>query len=123
MVRESLTSWHKISLKGLMCCQSFFYLISYVVQHVKTNGKTIKGIFKLHLFISWKIADIKRIQHFSQELLRNIKNALFVEVSKVGDRSRGLSESSLFNSHYTEVWGRALLLFLDCFTLSLKRTL
>ena len=35
--------------------------------------------------------------------------------SKVGDRSRGLLESSLFNSYYTEVLGRVILLSLDCF--------
>ena len=33
--------------------------------------------------------------------------------SKVGGRSRGRSEGSLFNSYYTEVYGRALLLSLD----------
>ena len=44
-------------------------------------------------------------------------------ISKVGDRSRGRPEGSLFNSYDTEVYGRVLLLSLDCSTLSLIRTL
>ena len=41
----------------------------------------------------------------------------------VGDRSRGRPEGSLFDSYYTEVLGRALLLSLDCSTLPSIRTL
>ena len=37
----------------------------------------------------------------------------------VGDLSRGCPEGSLFDSFYTKVYGRALLLFLDCSTLPL----
>ena len=37
--------------------------------------------------------------------------------SKVGDCSQGWPEGSLFNSYFTEVYGRALLLSLDCPTL------
>ena len=45
-------------------------------------------------------------------------------VSRVGDCSRGRSEGSLFNSYYyNKVWGRALLLSLDCSTLPSIRTL
>ena len=44
-------------------------------------------------------------------------------VSKVGGRSRGRPEGSLFNSHYTEVLERALYLYLDYSTLPLIRTL
>ena len=44
-------------------------------------------------------------------------------ISKVGDRSRGRPEGSLFNSYYTEVWGRALLQSLDYSTLPLIDTL
>ena len=44
-------------------------------------------------------------------------------VSKVGNRSRGWPEGSLFNSYYTEVWGRVLLLSLYCSTLPSIRTL
>ena len=43
--------------------------------------------------------------------------------SKVGDRSRGRPEVSLFNSEYTEVSGRALLLSLDFSSLPLIHTL
>ena len=43
--------------------------------------------------------------------------------SKAGDRSRGRPESSLFNSYYTEVKGRALLFSLDCSTLPLIHSL
>ena len=39
--------------------------------------------------------------------------------SKVGDRSRGWPEGSLFNSYYTEMSGRTLLLSLDFSTLPL----
>ena len=43
--------------------------------------------------------------------------------SKVGDRSKGRPEGSLFNSYYTEMQGRAQLLSLYCSTLPLIRTL
>ena len=46
-----------------------------------------------------------------------------IEISKVGDHSWGRPEGSLFNSYYTKVWGRMLLLSLDCSTLPLIRTL
>ena len=39
--------------------------------------------------------------------------------SKAGNRYRRRPEGSLFNSYYTEMWGRALLLSLDCYTLPL----
>ena len=42
---------------------------------------------------------------------------------KVGNLSRGQPEGSLFNSYKIEVYGRALLLSLDCSTLPLIRTL
>ena len=38
---------------------------------------------------------------------------IYIYISKVGDRSRGRREGSLFNRYYTEVYGRALLLSLD----------
>ena len=37
-----------------------------------------------------------------------------MSISKVGDRSRGRPEGSLFNSYYTEMLERALLLSQDC---------
>ena len=43
--------------------------------------------------------------------------------SKVDDRCRWWLEGSLFNSYYTKVYGRALLLSLDCSTLPLILTL
>ena len=43
--------------------------------------------------------------------------------SHVEDRSRGQPKGSLFNSYYTKMWGRALLLSLDCSTLLLIHTL
>ena len=43
--------------------------------------------------------------------------------SKVGDRSWGRPEGSLFNSYYTEMQGRVLLLSPDCSSLPLIRTL
>ena len=43
--------------------------------------------------------------------------------SKAGDHSRGWPEGSLFDSYYTKVQGRALLLSLDCSVLPLIRTL
>ena len=45
------------------------------------------------------------------------------KLSKFGDCYRGWPEGSLFNSYYTEVYGRALILSLDCSTLPLIRTL
>ena len=47
----------------------------------------------------------------------------YISKSKVGDRRRGWPEGYLFNSNYTEVYGRALLLSLDCSTLPLISTL
>ena len=41
----------------------------------------------------------------------------------VGDRSRWWPKGFLFNRYYTELYGRALLLPLDCSTLPLIRTL
>ena len=42
---------------------------------------------------------------------------------KLADLSRGQPKDSLFNSYYTKVLERALLLSLDCSTLPLIRTL
>ena len=39
--------------------------------------------------------------------------------SKVGDRSRGLPEGSIFHSYYTKVYGRALLPTPDFYILPL----
>ena len=55
--------------------------------------------------------------------MKQIGFPLFTIVSKVGDLNRGQPEGSLFNSYNTELYGRALLLSLDCSTLPLICTL
>ena len=58
------------------------------------------------------------------ERARICQDAAFIMyMSKVGDHSWGWPEGSLFNSFYTEVLGRVLLLSLDCSTLPLIHTL
>ena len=52
-----------------------------------------------------------------------LSKVLFMAWSKVDNLSRGWPEGSLFNSFYTEVLGRALLLSLDCSILPLILTL
>ena len=54
----------------------------------------------------------------SAALCRNVGG-----IVRVGDRSWGWPEGSIFNSYYTVVKGRALLLSLDCSTLPLILTL
>ena len=61
--------------------------------------------------------EIRRIQ------IKRKTGETIISKSKVGDRSRGRPEGSLFNSYYTEVQERALLLSLDCFTLPSIHTL
>ena len=56
-------------------------------------------------------------------LLNYTKKCKYKCKSKVGDLSQGRPEGSLFDSYYTDVKGRALLLSLDCSTLLLIRTL
>ena len=48
---------------------------------------------------------------------------IYTYISKLGDRSRGRPGGSLFNSYNTEVKGKALLLSLDCSTLTPLLTL
>ena len=55
--------------------------------------------------------------------LNSIVTLFIIIISKVGDCRWGRPEGSLFNSYYTEVLGRALLLSLDCSTLPLIHTL
>ena len=70
--------------------------------------------------VFWLLTDL----HISASavILKNANNKVS-KLSKVGDRSRGRPEGSFFNSFYTEVLGRALLLSLDCSTLPSIRTL
>ena len=48
---------------------------------------------------------------------------VYIYISKVADHSRGWPEGSFFNSYYTKVLGRVLLLSPDCSTLPLIHTL
>ena len=48
---------------------------------------------------------------------------IYIYIGKVVDGSQGWPKGSLFNSYYSKVQGRALLLSLDCSTLPLIRTL
>ena len=61
------------------------------------------------IFSNWR--------HYFQIILLQISK------SKVGVRSRGHPDGSLFKSCYTEVMRRTLLLYLDCSTLPLIRAL
>ena len=76
---------------------------------INTHQASCPKFWQIRLFLEWKLWD------FIIEVL------LFI--SKIGDRSRGWPEGSLFDSYYTKLLGRALLLSLDCFTLLLIRTL
>ena len=52
-------------------------------------------------------------KHYHIRMTQSIKTT-----SKIGDRNRGRAEGSVFNSYYTYMSRRALLLSLDCSTLS-----
>ena len=70
-------------------------------------------------FLSFHFFHTKPINdspHFFDKLYRHF-------LSKVGDLSQGQPEGSLFNSYYSEVLGRALLLSLECSTLPVIRIL
>ena len=70
------------------------------------------------------IKNNKRGNHSTRICIRRGNFWLYCnEVSKVRNCSRGRPKGSLFNSYYAEVYTRALLLSLDCFTLPLIRTL
>ena len=67
-------------------------------------------------------------QHIQQSLATGAYRQIYFHFpiyksSKVGELNRGWFEGSLFNSYFTGVKGRALLLSLDCSTLPLIRTL
>ena len=66
----------------------------------------------------WSLSDNK-----SPQVYRTLLSILVCLNKKVGDRSRGRPEDSLFNSYYTEVSGKPPLLSLDCSTLPWIRTL
>ena len=56
--------------------------------------------------------------NLNEQVITNI-----IHLKKVGDRSLGRLEGSLFNSYYTEMQGRVLLLSLDYSTVPLIRNL
>ena len=60
---------------------------------------------------------------WSQTFLRHFFWCRYHWGTKKKNRSRGRPKGSLFNSYYTKVKGRALLLSLDCSTLPLIHTL
>ena len=68
-------------------------------------------------FILWSAETAK------STILQILFLLIITSSSNVGDRSRGRSEGSLFNSYYTEMEGSALLLSLECSTLLLICTL
>ena len=82
-----------------------FYIIAYIIESCKRLNKL--------LFVKITLKDKSKIRF------------TYKKVSKVGDYCRGWPEGSLFNStfSYTEVLGKALLLYLDCSTFSLIHTL
>ena len=63
---------------------------------------------RIQLFLIWKFIT---------------STVFYSKVSEVGDLSQVQPKGSYFNSYYTEVYGRALLHSLDCFTLPLILTL
>ena len=67
------------------------------------------------------------LKHKFKGIFNSVSNSVLsvIEyiVSKVGDRNRGQPKGSLFNSYYTEMYGKAPLRSLDCSTLPLIRTL
>ena len=92
------------------------------------------GVYNLQLMPNWSLNFFVYLYKFQRlSLIIFINSTLFrcsmpnsvaprkkvYEVSKVGDLRRGLPEGSLFNSYYTEIYGRALLHSLDCSTLPL----
>ena len=60
---------------------------------------------------------------FKSRIFVFLPSSQVMKISKVTDRSRGRPEGSLFNSYYTEVERRVLLLSQDCSTLSLIHNL
>ena len=77
-------------------------------------------VFKalLYSFLSFHSFSFSTFLSLDQQQSLYIYIYIYI-VSKVGDRSRGRPKGSLFNSYYTEVLRRALLLSLCCLTRSL----
>ena len=85
----------------------------------------IKNVI-IHVFFMSRNSRKRFISHvtlFYIGSLAGLGRKISNEVSKVGNCSRGRPEGSLFNSYYTKVQRRTLLLFLDCSTLTSIYTL
>ena len=92
----------------------FFLLLQTVLMSLMIHMKTIS----FSRLVNWVLWHINLCRLFNAK-------SIFIQISKskVGDHSRGRPEGSLFNSYYTEVLGRVLLLSLGCSTLPLIYTL
>ena len=92
------------------------YLLSYIYIYIYIYWlihKKIRNCIPIEIFFS-----LFQAHHFEICMIN-----YGISKNKVGGRSRGWPEGSLFDSYNIEVYGRALLLFLGCSTLPLKRTL
>ena len=69
---------------------------------IAAGGDYSEGELSFMCVLSTKVPILKKSGNYRM---------LLVKVSKVGDRSRGQSEGSLFNSFYIEMLGRVLLFF------------
>ena len=87
------------------------------------NKKRWKGKKKKRKEFFRRTRKFLETKPYSRNFCTNKVSRVVVSKSKVGDLSRGRPEGSLFYSYYTEVYGRALLLSLDCSTLFLIRTI
>ena len=87
------------------CFSLFFNIVSLIWMHL------------VYLCPIIPIPSLKKVAIWSS------KNSSKAYISKFGDCSQGWPQVSLFDSYYTNVFGRALLLSLDCLTLPLIRTL
>ena len=104
--------WGSIGVQSLMSSSLFSHGFTHVFSF--GNWDVRRQIFSLN-------KDTRRVLFLNER--KSMCCLFIVSKSKVGDRSRGRPEVSLFNSEYTEVSGRALLLSLDFSTLPLIHTL
>ena len=89
-------------------------------------GETDSHQAPLTFYLRYPDLNLHMLYHWYWVLFIYKYSKLYVcinKVSKVGDVSRGWPEGSLFDSYYTNVWGRALYLFQDWSTLPLIHTL
>ena len=95
--------------------------IELPMREVQTDVDINLGkVFFLYAVISkvgFRTCFSRKVTKFPPDRISRFISLYLLKVSKVGDRSRGQPEGSLFNSYYTEVLG-ALLLSLYCWVLS-----